>query len=76
LGDLKKCEGYSFEGAKYGPTPNSNNLFRFLVELDIILPAWPLSIYKMTINKEMRLIIQQLIPNSSHKDLGFDVAPL
>ena len=54
----------------------SNNSLRPLLELDIILPTWPLTIYKMTINKEVRLIVHKLIPDSSHKNLGFDITPL
>ena len=32
--------------------------------------------YKMTIDEEMRFVVQKLIPNPSHKDLSLSVAPL
>jgi len=41
-----------------------------------MLETWFPSIYKMTINEKMRLVIQKLIPNSSHKNLSLDFTPL
>jgi hypothetical protein len=70
------CTFLTFDRLSFPEHYLFKGLSRFLLECAPMLETWFPSIYKMTINKKVGLVIQKLIPNSSHKNLSLDFTPL